>query len=513
MGETAGTMTATQSEAPVLRIQSISKSFPGVNALTDMTIDLRHAEVHAVCGENGAGKSTLMKIITGIYPPDRGTMELNGEILDVKNPNEAYAKGIAIIFQETSLFPDLTVLENIFMGHELRRPLLKAAKLFSILDYPAMRTKAKEIFDRLGMAVDLDVRVADLGVATKQMVEIAKALSFDSRILILDEPTASLTNKEVDTLFETIRNLQSHGVSMLYISHRLDEVFQIADRVTVIRDGAHIHTEDVAKVTKDQLVSWMVGRTLTNLYPKETCEIGEVVFEARGITQAGVLKGIDLQLRRGEILGISGLAGAGRTELALALCGFTRQDAGQILIDGKPVHFTSYRQAMDHGIVYISEDRQKYGLVVPMTISVNITLPLLTRISGGMGIVDTAAERRINDTYMEKLSIKAPNGDFIVNNLSGGNQQKVSVAKALATTPRILILDEPTRGVDVGAKSEIHRIISSLAKDGKSIIMISSDLPEIIGMSDRVLVMKMGTRMGELTRAELSQQKILQLAL
>ncbi len=357
MGETAGTMTATHPEAPVLRIRSISKSFPGVNALTDMTIDLRHAEVHAVCGENGAGKSTLMKIITGIYKPDRGSMELNGEILEVKNPNEAYARGIAIIFQETSLFPDLTVLENIFMGHELRRPLLGAAKLFSILDYPAMRTKAKEIFDRLGMAVDLDVRVADLGVATKQMVEIAKALSFDSRILILDEPTASLTNKEVDTLFETIRNLKSHGVSMLYISHRLDEVFQIADRVTVIRDGAHIHTEEVAKVTKDQLVSWMVGRTLTNLYPKETCEIGEVVFEARGITQAGVLKGIDLQLRRGEILGLSGLAGAGRTELAMALCGLTRLDAGRILIDGKPVHFTSYRQAMDHGIVYISEDR------------------------------------------------------------------------------------------------------------------------------------------------------------
>jgi ABC-type sugar transport system ATPase subunit len=497
----------------VLRIQSISKSFPGVNALTDMTIDLRHAEVHAVCGENGAGKSTLMKIITGVYPPDRGSMELNGELLDVKNPNEAYARGIAIIFQETSLFPDLTVLENIFMGHELRRPLLGAAKLLSILDYPAMRKKAREIFDRLGMAVDLDVRVADLGVATKQMVEIAKALSFDSRILILDEPTASLTNKEVDTLFETIRNLKSHGVSMLYISHRLDEVFQIADRVTVIRDGAHIHTEDVSAVTKDQLVSWMVGRTLTNLYPKETCEIGEVVLEARGLTQAGVLKGIDLQLRRGEILGISGLAGAGRTELAMALCGFTRLDAGQVLIDGKPVRFTSYRQAMDHGIVYISEDRQKYGLVVPMTISVNITLPLLTRISGGMGIVDTAAERRINDTYMEKLAIKAPNGDFVVNNLSGGNQQKVSVAKALATTPRILILDEPTRGVDVGAKSEIHRIISSLAKDGKSIIMISSDLPEIIGMSDRVLVMKTGTLMGELTRDELSQQKILQLAL
>ena len=278
-------MTATYPKAPVLRIQNISKSFPGVNALTNMTLDLRHAEVHAVCGENGAGKSTLMKIITGIYKPDRGTMHLNGESLDVRNPNEAYAKGIAIIFQETSLFPDLTVLENIFMGHELTKPLLGRAKIFSILDYAAMRKKAAEIFGRLGMAVDLDARVSDLGVATRQMVEIAKALSFDSRILILDEPTASLTNKEVDTLFETIRNLKAHGVSMLYISHRLDEVFQIADRVTVIRDGEHIHTEEVSTVTKDALVSWMVGRTLTNLYPKEACDIGEVVFEARGIVQ------------------------------------------------------------------------------------------------------------------------------------------------------------------------------------------------------------------------------------
>ena len=506
-------MTETHPGEPVLRIQGISKSFPGVNALTDMTIDLRHAEVHAVCGENGAGKSTLMKIITGIYKPDRGTMVLNGKPLEVRNPNEAYARGIAIIFQETSLFPDMTVLENIFMGHEIKKPLFGTAKVFSILDYAAMRKQANEIFARLEMAVDLDARVADLGVATKQMVEIAKALSFDSRILILDEPTAALTNKEVDTLFDTIRKLKQHGVSMLYISHRLDEIFQIADRVTVIRDGEHIQTEEVSKVTKDQLVAWMVGRTLTNLYPKESFEIGAVVFEARNIVQAGVLNGISLQLRTGEILGISGLAGAGRTELALALCGFTRLDAGQIIIDGKPVHFSNYRQAMDNGIVYISEDRQKYGLIVPMTISVNITLPLLERISRGPGIIDFAAERKINDTYMEKLAIKAPNGAFVVNNLSGGNQQKVSVAKALATTPRILILDEPTRGVDVGAKSEIHRIISNLAKDGKSIIMISSDLPEIIGMSDRVIVMKTGSLMGELTRAELTQQKILQLAL
>jgi ABC-type sugar transport system ATPase subunit len=497
----------------VLGLEGISKSFPGVRALTDMTIDLRLGEVHAVCGENGAGKSTLMKIITGIYQPDHGHMRLNGKPLVVANPNEAYARGIAIIFQETSLFPDLTVLENLFMGHEIKKSLIGTMKGISILDYPAMRKKAAEIFGRLGMKVDLEARVSSLGVATKQMVEIAKALTFDSRILILDEPTAALTNKEVDTLFETIGKLKAHGVSMLYISHRLDEIFQIADRVTVIRDGEHIKTEDVSKVTKDGLVSWMVGRTLSNLYPKDDVAIGEVIFEAQGIMQKPLLKGVDLQLRRGEILGLSGLAGAGRTELALALCGLTRLDSGSISIDGKRQHFPTYRHAMESGIVYISEDRQKYGLVVPMTVSENITLPLLRKLSRRMGIIDSRAERKINDEYMERLAIKAPNGEFLVNNLSGGNQQKVSVAKALATMPRILILDEPTRGVDVGAKSEIHRIISALAREGKAIIMISSDLPEIIGMSDRVIVMKNGSKMGELSRAELTQERILQLAL
>jgi ABC-type sugar transport system ATPase subunit len=497
----------------VLRIEGMNKSFPGVQALSNMTIDLRLGEVHAVCGENGAGKSTLMKLITGVYQPDSGVMRLDGEELKLQNPNEAYAKGIAIIFQETSLFPDLSVLENIFMGHELVRPFLGFAGFAPVLDYAAMRKQAVEIFGRLGMTIDLEIRVCELGVATKQMVEIAKALSFDSKILILDEPTAALTSREVDTLFETIARLKAHGVSMLYISHRLDEIFQVADRVTVIRDGEYVATEDVAKVTKDQLVSWMVGRTLHNLYPKEDVAIGKVIFEARGIRQEGLLDGIDLTLREGEILGISGLAGAGRTELALALCGLSRLDSGEILIDGKPVRIHDYRAAMDLGIVYISEDRQKYGLVVPMTIKENITLPLLMRISGMMGIINAAKEGEISRRYIENLAIKTPGGDFVVNNLSGGNQQKVSVAKALATEPRILILDEPTRGVDVGAKSEIHRIISGLAAKGKSIIMISSDLPEILGMSDRVLVMKSGSKKGELMRQDLSQEKILQMAL
>ena len=494
-------------------MEGINKTFPGVKALSNMSIDLRRGEVHAVCGENGAGKSTLMKLITGVYQPDSGEMRLNGQLLKVHNPNDAYAKGIAIIFQETSLFPDLTILENIFMGHELRRPLAGVVKFASFLDYPAMRRKAREIFGRLGMEIDLDARVSQLSVASKQMVEIAKALSFDSSILILDEPTAALTSREVDTLFETIRKLRTHGVSMLYISHRLDEIFQIADRVTVIRDGEYVQTGDVANVTRDQLVAWMVGRTLDTLYAKEDIEIGEVVFEARGMRQEGVIDGVDLTLRRGEILGIAGLAGAGRTELALLLCGLSRPDAGEMFVDGTRVIIRNYQDAMERGICYISEDRQKYGLVVPMTISENITMPLLPRISGFLGIINAGREREISTTYIVDLAIKAPGAGSVVNNLSGGNQQKVSVAKALATEPRILILDEPTRGVDVGAKSEIHRIISGLARAGKSIIMISSDLPEIMGMSDRVMVMKNGAKQGELPRSGLTQEKILQMAL
>ena len=497
----------------VIRIEGINKTFPGVQALSNMSIDLYRGEVHAVCGENGAGKSTLMKLITGVYKPDSGTMELNGEPLKVHNPNDAYAKGIAIIFQETSLFPELTILENIFMGHELRRSIGGAAWLPAILDYPAMRRKAREIFQRLGLEVDLNTRVSQLSVALRQMVEIAKALSFDSKILILDEPTAALTSNEVQTLFETIRKLRAHGVSMLYISHRLDEIFEIADRVTVIRDGEHVRTEEVGRVTRDQLVSWMVGRTLSNLYPKEAVEIGEVVFEARHIRQERVIDDVSFELRRGEILGVAGLAGAGRTELALALCGLSRPDSGEIFLDGKPARISHYRNAMDLGIYYISEDRQKYGLVIPMTVKENITFPLLGRLAGLLGIINAARERQISGAYIRQLSIKTPGVDFVVNNLSGGNQQKVSVAKALATEPRVLILDEPTRGVDVGAKSEIHRIISGLAKDGKSIIMISSDLPEIMGMADRVIVMKNGAKQGELPRSELSQERILHMAL
>jgi ABC-type sugar transport system ATPase subunit len=497
----------------VLTIEAVDKHFPGVQALTNVSMDLRRGEVHAVCGENGAGKSTLMKIISGVYPPNRGAMSLNGQPYVVSNPHDAHSKGIAIIYQESSLFPDLTVLENMFMGHEIMRSALPFGGLFKIIDHRVMREKAEAVFHRLGMQIDLDAVISTLGVAAKQMVEIAKALTFDSQILILDEPTAALTSNEVETLFTTIRRLRSEGRSMLYISHRLDEVFQIADRVTVLRDGRCINTAQVTEVDRDQLVSWMVGRTLSNLYPKETLSIGDVIFEAHGVCQGGLLKDVSFKLRRGEILGIAGLAGAGRTELAQAVCGLTRPDKAELVMNGHRFRVTDYRRTLERGIAYISEDRQAYGLVLPMTLKANITHKVLKRITNVIGIINPSQERKITQTFTDELSIKPSDGDFIVNNLSGGNQQKVSVAKSLAVQPQILILDEPTRGVDVGAKSEIHRIISNLAKEGKSIILISSDLPEILGMCDRVLVMKSGEIVGELNREELSQERVLSMAL
>ncbi len=500
-------------EKPILVIDSVEKSFPGIKALTDVSLDLRQGEVHAVCGENGAGKSTLMKIICGVYQPDGGKMFLNGEDYSIQNPNDAYARGIAIIYQESSLFPDLTVLENIFMGHEIQKPMLPFLKFIMINDYPSMRRRASDIFERLGMDIDLDAIVSNLGVATKQMIEIAKALTFDSPILILDEPTAALTSKEVDTLFETIRKLKSEGHSMLYISHRLDEIFEVCDRVTVLRDGQFIKTEDVVKTNKDELVSWMVGRNLDNLYPKTEVDIGEVVFEAKGLNQEGLLHNIDFNLRKGEILGIAGLAGAGRTELALAVCGLTKLDSGKLYKNGQEVSFPNYRSAQKHGIDYISEDRKAFGLVLEMSVKVNLTQKLQPKISNSIGIIRRGEEESYTNEYIRKLDIKTPDGDFIVENLSGGNQQKVSVAKALVIDPQILILDEPTRGVDVGAKSELHRIINGLASEGRSIILISSDLPEILGMCDRVFVMKNGRMAGEVMRDEMSQEKILGMAL
>ena len=493
----------------LLRLENITKNFSGVKALNGMHIDLQKGELHAICGENGAGKSTLMKIITGVISPCEGDIYLKSEKVVMKSPNEAYSKGISIIYQETSLFPDLTVLENMFIGHE---PTKTHLSLFKSIDYAEMRKKAKAIFKRLDMDLDLDILVEELGVATKQMVEIAKALTYDAEVLILDEPTAALTNREVDALFKIIQSLKKEHVSMMYISHRLEEIFEIADRVTVIRDGKHVATDVIDNLDHDKLVKWMVGREVTNLYPKVDVEIGDTVLKVEHLNQKGILDDISVHLNQGEILGLAGLAGSGRTELAHALCGFTKIDSGNIILKGEAKTIKTYRQAMDLGIVYVSEDRKDNGLVLDMSIKENISLPILNELSNN-AFIKFDEEEKISKEYMEFLQIKAPTTEFFVDDLSGGNQQKVSVSKGLATKPTVLILDEPTRGVDVGAKSEIHRIISNLAKEGLSIIMISSDLPEIVGMSDRVYIMKEGKIAGELEREAATQENILRIAL
>lgn len=493
----------------ILKLEHIYKSFPGVKALDDMQIELEQGEMHAVCGENGAGKSTLMKVITGVYKADSGNMYLNGEKITVKEPNDAYGKGIAIIFQETSLFKDLTVLENMFMGHEP----VKSICGIKNLDYAAMHKKADEIFGFLGITdIAYDEKIDNLGVAAKQMVEIAKALTYDASILIFDEPTAALTNKEVRSLFETISRLKKQGISMLYISHRMEEIFEIADRVTVIRDGSYVRTANINEVNEQQLIAWMVGREMGDLYPKAEAEIGAPVLKVKNLNKPGLLENIDFEVRQGEILGFAGLAGAGRTEIAECLCGLMKRYDADIEFMGRPFKAKSYRDAIKEGLIYVSEDRKKYGLVVPMTIKENMTMSILYRISKG-SLIDFKEEDKTVERYMKDLGVKAPDKDFIVDNLSGGNQQKVLVAKALCANPKLLILDEPTRGVDVGAKAEIHRIVSDLAKEGLSIIMISSDMPELLGMSDRVVVIKNGKKTGELERKDFSQEKVLEMAL
>ncbi|MDR3192830.1 MAG: sugar ABC transporter ATP-binding protein [Treponema sp.] len=495
-------------DKPALLLSSITKSFPGVIALNDMNFELRAGEIHAICGENGAGKSTLMKVVTGVHSPDSGRIVLFGDEVKISDPLDAFSKGIAIIYQETSLFEEMTVLDNLFLNREI----VKKIGLFTVLDYRAMALKMESIFTNLRISISVDEKIKNLGMAQKQMVEIAKALTFESRILILDEPTASLTQQEVDALFAIIRDLRKHGVSIVYISHRLEEIFTLCDRVTVIRDGRYISTREVSATNKDQLVADMVGRAMDNYYPKTEVEIGGELLSVKGLGGRELLHDIDFYVRRGEILGFAGLAGSGRTELAMTLSGFTPPERGEILLDGRPACFRNYREAMDRGLVYVTEDRGKYGVIVNMNIKDNIVMPQLEK-NSRLGVINTQKEYTVAEGMREKMGIKAPNTDFLVVNLSGGNQQKVSVSKALALNPKILILDEPTRGVDVNAKAEIHRIISNMAASGLTILLISSELPELIGMCDRIYVMKDGTIAGCFDRDNFSQEDILHIAL
>ncbi|MEP7292079.1 MAG: sugar ABC transporter ATP-binding protein [Chloroflexota bacterium] len=486
---------------PLLELSHISKGFPGVQALSDVQFEMLPGEVHALLGENGAGKSTLIKIVSGVHHPDTGEIRFEGRPVQFNNPREAQAMGIATIYQELSLYTELTVAENIFMGHAPRNR-------FGALDWGTMRRQAQNILESLNI-FDMDVnrKIGTMTVGNRQRVEIAKALSQNARILIMDEPTAALTEVDVQRLFELVRLLRTRGVGIIYISHRLEEVFLLTDRVTVLRDGHYVATKPVAQTSPDELISMMVGRAIDKLFPKLETTIGEPVLEVRDLVRKPLTRGVNLTVRAGEIVGLAGLVGSGRSELAQVVFGMTPAESGQIIVNGKPVQIKSPGQAMKLGIAYVPEDRGTQGLVRQMRIRENVSLAVLRGMVKGP-FVDRAAEQNLARRTIDQLSIRAYSSEQVVNKLSGGNQQKVVVGKWLARKPRLLIMDEPTRGVDVGAKAEIHRLLSELAQQGLAILMISSELPEILGMSDRILVMREGRIVAEYSRQEANQEQI-----
>ena len=491
---------------PVLQASAITKSFAAVQALRNVSFELRAGEVHAVVGENGAGKSTLIKIMTGAEAPDSGTLLVSGVPVPHMDPSTSRLLGIAAIYQQPSLFPDLTVAENLTLAREASSPWRPIAR-------KARRQIATALLARAGASIDPDRLVESLSMPEQQLVEIAKALGADARVLIMDEPTASLSDREVETLLAVVRRLRDAGVGIIYISHRLEEVFSVADRITVLRDGETVATRDTRAVSRSELIQLMVGRELKAVFPKRAVPIGPVALEIRGLSnrRAGV-RDVSLTLRRGEILGLAGLVGSGRTQLAETLFGLTSADSGMILIDGSPVAITSPADAIRAGLAYVPEDRRKHGVVMEMAVAANTSLASLRRVSR-YGLLDRGIERRTAQEYVDRFRIKTASVYAEVGTLSGGNQQKVALARWLATAPSVLILDEPTQGVDVGSKAEIHALMQDLAGQGMAILMISSELPEILGMSDRIAVMRAGTVRGVLERDEATQSKVLALAL
>jgi rhamnose transport system ATP-binding protein len=490
----------------ILNAVQISKSYAGVHALQSASFELRAGEVHALIGENGAGKSTLIKIITGAVESDGGEINFDGRVIKHNSPRAAKQLGIAAIYQQPVLFPELTVAENIAVG-------LEQKGLWARIDWRERRRQAAELLAQVGAKIDVNADAGMLTMPQQQLVEIARALGAKAKVLIMDEPTASLSEDDTQNLFRVIRQLRSQGVGIIYISHRLEELPVIADRVTVLRDGNTIDTRLMSEVDRQQLIHMMVGRELSAVFPKKEVVLGEVVLELRGLGCSALgVHNINLSVRAGEIVGVAGLVGAGRTELAQVLFGLTPADEGQILLRGQTVHIDSPAQAIAAGIAYVPEDRRKHGVILPMAVCPNITLAALDRLSN-YGSLNFRREKEIALDYTSKFGIKTPSIFAPVANLSGGNQQKVALSRWLVTKPAILILDEPTQGIDVGAKAEIHALMTELAAQGTAILMISSELPEILGMSDRAAVIHDGTIFGLLSRAEATQAKILALAL
>ena len=488
----------------LLEVDNVRKEFPGVIALDDVTFRVRPGTVHALMGENGAGKSTLMKIIAGVYQPDSGEIRLKGNRIRIETPLDALEAGIAMIHQELNLMPYMTVAENIWIRREPLR--------FGFVDHRELNRRTRELFARLAIDIDPASEVRDHSVATRQIIEIAKAVSYESDILIMDEPTSALTDREVDHLFRIIGDLKAQGKGIVYITHKMNELFTIADDVSVFRDGRYIATHAAKDLTRDQVIQMMVGREITQLFPKETVPIGEVVLSVENLCLEGVFRDVSFDVRAGEILGIAGLVGSGRTNVAETIFGVTPATSGTIRLRGTPINVTSPQGGMRAGMALLTEDRKDTGCFLSLSVRENMQMALLTDKFVKGGFVQQGKVDQLCNGMKDAMRVKTPHMDERIENLSGGNQQKVLIGRWLLTKPQILILDEPTRGIDVGAKAEIHRLITRLAADGVAVIMISSEMPEILGMSDRVVVMHEGRVTGILDRAEADQVSIMQLA-
>lgn len=488
---------------PLLRMANISKHFPGVQALDNVDFEVYPGEILGFVGENGAGKSTLVKILSGVYSRDAGTIWLDDTPIEPRSPQHTQKLGISTIYQELALIPHLSVGENIFLNRE---PRLFPA--IGMVDFRKMHREAEQILHNLGTDVPGRIPVNNLTVAAQQMVEIAKAISQKARIILMDEPTSALSSREVDALFGMMRRLKEQGVPVVFISHRLEEILEVVDRIIVMRDGHRVGTLPRAEATEEKIIQLMVGRKV-GLFPKQHAEITEPVLELRNLSSNNSVRDVSFTLHKGEIVGLAGLVGAGRTEVARAICGIDRVTGGEILIDGKTVRIHNPSDAVRHGIGWIPEDRKQHGLLLRMTVAQNTTMAILRRISNMLAMMNAKEEKAIAMRYVNTLSIATPSVNQIVNNLSGGNQQKVVLAKWLSSNPKILIMDEPTRGIDVGAKTEFHALMSELAKQGLAILMISSEMPEIVGMSDRVIVLCQGRVTGEFERNNMTQEAIM----
>lgn len=485
----------------ILTLKNITKEFPGVKALDDVTINIERGTIHGLVGENGAGKSTLIKVLAGIYQPNKGEIILDGKPCRFNSPIEARRAGISVVHQEIKLAEPLSVAENMFLGNvQLKNGLV---------DWKGMRRRAREIVEDLGMDIDINAQVSSLTVAKKQIVEIMHAINNNSRILIMDEPSAVLTDRELEVMFRIVKQLRDKGITIIYISHRLDEIFGLCSNVSVLRDGRHIDTIPVASVDRQGLINMMVGREMGQEYPKEVGNVGGTILEVKNLSR-GILQDISFEVKSGEVFGISGLVGAGRTELARAILGIDKPESGEVYVRGKKVHYRTFADAIRDGLGLIPEDRKLQGLVQIMSVKRNTTLVNMKRVLRA-GVISSSLEEKLSKEYANKLHVVTPSMETEVQYLSGGNQQKVVIAKWLFQNSEILFLDEPTRGIDVGAKAEIYRLINRMAKEGKTIIMISSEMPELLGLCDRIMVMHEGHKMGELNAAEATQAKIMAL--